>query len=288
MDISTTSTGVNSSSATTEKSSSTQQSSQKSDTSFQDEMNKVSSDKSAKEAKITEAKDGEIKNEETTDKISEKNNSVKETDKQRTDKQEATGNTEFNNTLYSEINFNGIKINNTANANINDVMTSANRELENITLIAGCKTTVDYTSITISEDDAKFFTDLVQNTDKTLQNVADIIQQGTEREVQTVQQNVKISETLMKALSDSIKNNQPLRIDFDKDISVIIRVDKDGILSARFIPGDSAVEQYLRQNMQALRERFDDKNLAYKELSYSSQQQRQQNKNKNNKENNRE
>lgn len=50
----------------------------------------------------------------------------------------------------------------------------------------------------------------------------------------------------MDKLSESMKTNQPFRIDFDKDVSVIIKVNKDGSLAANFIPGDKAVEQYLK------------------------------------------
>ena len=83
-----------------------------------------------------------------------------------------------------------------------------------------------------------------------------------------------------------MKTNQPFRIDFDKDVSVIIKVNKDGSLAANFIPGDKAVEQYLRNNIASLRQRFDDQNLPYSELSYSNQNRQQQERRRNsNKEN---
>lgn len=143
---------------------------------------------------------------------------------------------------------------------------------------------VDYSVIKMDMNDAQFFTDLVQNSDKTLQNVALNLMQNSEIQTQEIQKNVKVSATLLNALAESIKNKQSFRIDFDKDISVILRVDKDGALSARFIPGDAAVEQYLKQNISTLRQRFDNQELPYKELSYTGQQKRER-KNNNNKEN---
>ena len=79
-----------------------------------------------------------------------------------------------------------------------------------------------------------------------------------------------------------MKNNKPFRIDFDKNISVIIKVNKDGSLSANFIPGDKAVEQYLRNNISTLKQRFDEENLAYSELSYSNSNKREQRQKKEN------
>ena len=86
---------------------------------------------------------------------------------------------------------------------------------------------------------------------------------------------------LMDKLAESMKTNQPFRIDFDKDVSVIIKVNKDGSLAANFIPGDKAVEQYLRNNIASLRQRFDEQDLSYTQLSYSNSRQQQQQKRQN-------
>ena len=144
--------------------------------------------------------------------------------------------------------------------------------------------TVDYDAINMSDSDATFFANLVQNTDMSMQSIASQIQTQMAEGSQNIQQNVKVSSVLMEKLSESLKTNQPFRIDFDKDVSVIIKVNKDGSLAANFIPGDKAVEQYLRNNISFLRQRFDEQNLSYSQLSYSNshqqQQQRRQNKEK--------
>ena len=176
----------------------------------------------------------------------------------------------------------------------------ANKQLANITLIADTKVIdskvdktsvkdsvkVDYSSIQMNADDAVFFADLVQDTDKTLQKVVSDLQSGIEQKVQESAKNIKVSSTLMNAISEAAKNNQPLRIDFDKDVSVIIKIDKDGAVNAKFIPGDKAVEEYLRQNISSLRQRFDEQELNYRDLSYSNRQkQNQEHNRRNNKEN---
>ncbi len=176
----------------------------------------------------------------------------------------------------------------------------ANKQLADIALIADAKiadikiiekTTnkeaikVDYTTVKMSTDDAAFFAELVQDTEKTLQNVVANLQSEVEQKIQETSKNVKVSATLMNAISEAVKTNQPMRIDFDKDISIIIKIDKDGSINAKFIPGDKAVEEYLKQNISALRQRFDEQEINYRDLSYSNRQkQNQENNRRNNKE----
>ena len=142
-------------------------------------------------------------------------------------------------------------------------------------------TTIDYDAINMSDSDANFFANLVQNTDMSMKSIANQINEQMAEGAQNIQQNVQVSSVLMDKLAESMRTNQPFRIDFDKDVSVIIKVNKDGSLAANFIPGDKAVEQYLRNNISSLRQRFDEQNLSYTQLSYSNsrqQQQRRQNK----------
>ena len=145
---------------------------------------------------------------------------------------------------------------------------------------------IEYTSITLDLNDAEFFVELVQDPEKTLQNVVADLQSNVESAVQETSKNVKVSAVLMNAISEAAKTNQPLRIDFDKDVSVIIKIDKDGSVNAKFIPGDKAVEEYLRQNISILRQRFDEQDISYRDLSYSRQSKHnQENNRRNNKEN---
>lgn len=145
--------------------------------------------------------------------------------------------------------------------------------------------TIDYDVINMSDSDANFFANLVQNTDMSMKGIASQISDAMVNNSENVQKNVQVSSVLMDKLSESMKTNQPFRIDFDKDVSVIIKVNKDGSLAANFIPGDKAVEQYLKNNISFLKQRFDDQNLPYSELSYSNSRQQQQERRKNNKEN---
>ena len=134
----------------------------------------------------------------------------------------------------------------------------------------------DYDVVNMSDSDANFFLNLTTGV-----SMKDIAAQLTSENTGNIGKNVQVSSVLMEKLAESLKTNQPFRIDFDKDVSVIIKVNKDGSLSANFIPGDKAVEQYLRNNISTLRQRFDEENLPYSELSYGRHNGRErQNRNK--------
>lgn len=277
MDISSTSSAT----ATAASSSSQTQRTSKSDSSFKDEMSKVSESKETGEQETEQKVDG-IENK-TDEKAGEKNDENAQTD---------IGN---NQKLSGEVSmiagqYGNIHTDMNQNLQMNNIqaLMDANTQLANVTGLRGGVSgiKVDYSNINMTFDDAKFFADLVQNTDKTLQDVMIDLKSNTEQTVQKASQHVKVSSTLMNALNEAVKSNQPVRINFDKDVSVIIKVDKDGALSATFIPGDKAVEEYLRQNISTLRQRFDEQELSYRDLSYSRQKQNQeQNRRNNNKEN---
>lgn len=159
---------------------------------------------------------------------------------------------------------------------------------KNLMSTVNSASTIDYDVINMSDNDANFFANLVQNTDMSMKSIASQINDAMVNNSENVQKNVQVSSVLMDKLSESMKTNQPFRIDFDKDVSVIIKVNKDGSLAANFIPGDKAVEQYLRNNISFLRQRFDEQNLPYSELNYSNSRREQQERRRNNKENNNE
>ena len=151
--------------------------------------------------------------------------------------------------------------------------------------IANVAPSVDYSSIKMSDTDAKFFSDLVNKTDMSAQSVAAEFQKALNGgNVQQVQSTAKATAALIANLQESAKTNQPFRIDFDQDVSVILKVDKEGKINANFIPGDKAVEAYLRNNIDFLKQRFNEENIAYGDLNYSKSRQEKEKQNRNNKE----
>ena len=166
--------------------------------------------------------------------------------------------------------------------------------LNNFKLISGISEDVytsaakiDYSTFSMSDDDAMFFANLLSKTDMSMQSIAGEFQKSLQSgKVEQVQKTAQVSSVLLEALSESMKTNKAFRIDFDNDISVVLRVDRDGNLNANFIPGDKAVEAYLRNNIPYLKQRFEEQNLSYGELTYSKHKRQDNDEEKqNNKEN---
>ncbi|MBR6127345.1 hypothetical protein IKQ21_06640 [bacterium] len=125
-------------------------------------------------------------------------------------------------------------------------------------------TIASFDSVIMDKSDVEFFSNLV---DGNIQNLS---------EVKNPEKSAAVSKTLADLLAKAMENNKPIRINFDNDISVIIRVDRNGKISADFLPSSQVAEAYLRENLPLLRQRFDDNNIDYNELN-----QRKQNKDNN-------
>lgn len=127
-------------------------------------------------------------------------------------------------------------------------------------------------SIKMTEADAKFFQNLVENNNQVSQDLkaTDMANQATLKDVEEAH-SAKVSKSLLNALKESQETNKSFRVDFDKDLSVILKVNRNGRISAEFLPGDAAVEQYLKSNIPLLKQKFNDEGLEYENLSYRDQ-----------------
>lgn len=276
MNVSTSSTTTATSASEVSSAKSTKtSSSSKADKSFEDEMKTASKTEDTKDSKVSEKDDKQVSNDKKTQK-----DSTKEANKLAEELKEPDD--IVSSDVYSGgVNFTDFKYHNEGQSllsqNIQDLLNT-----KDLMSTVNSATTIDYDAINMSDSDANFFANLVQNTDMSMKSIANQINEQMAEGAQNIQQNVQVSSVLMDKLAESMRTNQPFRIDFDKDVSVIIKVNKDGSLAANFIPGDKAVEQYLRNNISSLRQRFDEQNLSYTQLSYSNsrqqQQQRRQNK----------
>lgn len=133
----------------------------------------------------------------------------------------------------------------------------------------------------VDEQDAKFFLGLLDNNriseaasanyipnfDKVFQNFS----------ADEIVKSSNVSKTLIDLISKTHSTNKPVRIDFDNDITVVLRVDRDGRVNAQFFPGDKVAEEYLKNNLQHLKNRFDEQSIPYKELSYRQHKDNEQN-----------
>ncbi len=144
----------------------------------------------------------------------------------------------------------------------------------------------NYDSLSMDINDAMLFVNLAQNGQiNALQNQDGSFNSLIQTEVvqNTVSaRSVEITNKLSELIEKAQTEQKPVRISFDNDVSVILKVDKNGKLSAEFIPGSLEVENYLRNNIAALRQKFDEQNLPYNDLLYrqNSKQNKKNDKNK--------
>jgi hypothetical protein len=255
-----------------------------SDSSFKDEMDKVSS-KEPSENKDNKKVSDEKATNKSEDKISEKNDI--DTKNSDNEKKEYSGTTKNND---ENLKFVSLSMNDANNMLTNDIQEMIITNVTEDVYNTDCKKdsgiiNLDFSnSISMDEGDAQFFIDLAQNTTVTAQAVINQAHMALDNgaEISQVAKNVKISETLLNAINIARETNQPLRIDFDKNISVILRMGKDGSFAANFIPGNKAVEQYLKNNIELLKTTFDEKELPYTDLSYSNRGSKRQKEERNN------
>lgn len=262
-----------------------------SESSFKDEMDKVSStEKSKKNEKTSDEKNDKV---DEVSKKDEKTTNTENNANQNQDKNDAQSQAEQLNGMVDFSNFGSLSVSNANSMLTNDIAQMLNINNTAVTgLAADMKVTasgmmnLDYSSISMTESDADFFINLTQKNDVSVQNITaqaqNMLNQGVD--AKEVKQNVQISETLLNAINIAKENNQPLRIDFDQNMSVIMRFGKDGTIAANFIPGDKAVEQYLRNNIESLKNTFRENDLPYSDLSYSNRGGKQQKENRRNRE----
>ena len=146
----------------------------------------------------------------------------------------------------------------------------------------------NYDTVKISKEDAKFFSDLIENKQFAIQNndgKTNLIKFSDE--VGPTYKTQQTSKILIDLVNKAYEDGKPVRIDFDNNVSVILKVDKKGKVSAEFIPRDKAVEEYLRNNIRFLKQRLDDQNIGYNDILYR-QSRHNQNNNQNKKQNNNE
>ena len=266
------------------------------DSSFKKEMDKVSSSESeAKTDKKDSANSDDRVNavDNNTDKDNDSNSGLKD-DKQFSDSTNELFNQQ-NMTLEGNIDYSkfaSMSMNDVNSMLSNDIqqMMNTNNSLSPLSDLSAVSKnsglmSLDFSnSISMTQSDADFFINLTQKNDVSMQNIVaqaqNMVNNGAE--TKEVKQNMQVSQTLLNALSNSRETNQPVRIDFDQNVSVILRVNKDGVISANFIPGDKAVEQYLRTNIDSLKATFAENDLPYSDLSYSNRGSKQQKENRRN------
>ncbi len=145
----------------------------------------------------------------------------------------------------------------------------------------------NYDSVSMDLADALFFVNLTREGQFSVENTPagdfkSVIQLEVSQNIVS-KKTVETTNQLTSLIEKAQSTQKPVRISFDNDVSVVIKIDKQGKVSAEFIPGSLEVENYLKNNIASLRQKFDEQNLPYNDLLY--RQNEKQNRNKNNKDN---
>ena len=163
--------------------------------------------------------------------------------------------------VYSDIK---LKLEEIINSIVSPKEISLQDEINNkfLELDFGSEFDIDATKIGVQ--DAIFFVNLL--------NQNQIINYNVEENKITLNCNdkqINATQNLINMLSTSFETKKPIRLDFDKDITVILKLDHKGQIQAHFIPGSPDVEAYLKQNIPSLKQIFDNENINYSYLGYS-------------------
>ena len=144
----------------------------------------------------------------------------------------------------------------------------------------------DMSDITLN--DIKFFDGLSQKSDIVINSVDsqnqnfNLIINGENLNISY--KSMEVSRTLFSALEQAAKTGKSVRLDFGQDTSVILRIGKDGKLSADFVPNEKAMEAVLRNALPQLKAKFEEQNIPYGELNYRNYNGQKNNQKDNNKE----
>ena len=131
----------------------------------------------------------------------------------------------------------------------------------------------------IGVQDAIFFVNLLNQ-----QNLINYsVEDGSIKLTDSEGKRIETTNSLINMLSTSLETKKPIRLDFDNDITVVLKLDREGKIQAHFIPGTSEVENYLKNNIQCLKQRFDEEEIGYSYLGYSKNKNENKNKKRSNK-----
>lgn len=235
---------------------------------------------------ITRDSDNEVSSSSSTSTKDKVSSSSKTEDKSSTEEKKDETKNDFKTVLEEQKTTDKLSVEqqqNQLNQNMVDQQYVEKFGFDTISSLNNLKSMYNYDTMKISKDDAKFFADMVENRQFALQQNGEntnLIKFADE--IGPTYKSQETSKVLTDLITKAYNDQKPVRITFDNNVSVILKVDSKGKISAEFIPGDKAVEMYLKNNISSLRQRFDDQNLPYNDLLYRQSNNGNQNKERQN------
>lgn len=117
--------------------------------------------------------------------------------------------------------------------------------------------------------DIDFITTCLENRSVTLnpQNLqADFTVQSTDGQISY--KTIDVSKSLISLIEYSFKTQKPVRVDFNGNSSVILKMHNNGKLVAEFISNDKAMEYMLKSSIPGLKDKLNTEGIPYEEISY--------------------
>jgi hypothetical protein len=130
------------------------------------------------------------------------------------------------------------------------------------------KTNLDH----FKKEDINFFRACLENPSMTLNNLNPQNFQATfavqNQDNQVSYKSFDVSKGLFNLIEYSFKAQKPVRLDFNGNSSVILKMHNDGKLIAEFISNDKAMEYILKSSIPNLKDKLDAEGIPYEEISY--------------------
>lgn len=131
----------------------------------------------------------------------------------------------------------------------------------------------------LNENDIKFLKECVDNPDMVLNTINTANHQVNfsmvDQSGQVSYKSPDFSKGLANLIEYAYKTQRPVRLDFEGNSSVILRIDTRGKLSAEFMSSDKAMESILKNSIPNLRNRLDSEGIPYKEILYKENSEKQ-------------
>ena len=112
---------------------------------------------------------------------------------------------------------------------------------------------------------------LSELTSEDVDYIINLLQNGTaDSDFDNEENPSALSAKFLAALKDSMLNKKVFRIDFDNEISVIIKIDTEGKISANFLTSSKELGEGLKNNLYILRQRFEEQGIKYGSIDYTA------------------
>lgn len=120
----------------------------------------------------------------------------------------------------------------------------------------------------LTQNDLKVLHQLVQGLPMSMQQMLGIMSPAMmEQFPQAHYKSLGVSKGLAEMLEQAYKSQRPLRVNLSDNTAVILRLGRNGRVSAEFMTSDQAAELLYRQHLQELKNRLESKQLPYGQLT---------------------